>query len=438
VLVVVLWITAGLTALILYFAASMGLELRASANRASDMAAGQAVEGAARYVGWALANFATNGMMTTNSQFVCEALTIGESRVWILGRNPAASETGLNQVAFNLQDESGKLNLNRANSNALSMLPGMTTELAAAVVDWRSTNGSLSLGYASLGYQAKWSPFETVDELRLVEGITLDHLFGDDRNLNGILDPEERSLTGSLFSTPGLLDTTTVFSREPNFHADGTLLTNVNTRAQIQGLLESSFGTGRSREIMTRLGFTQGGGQGGGAATPNFPSLLRFYLTSGLSQDDFERIAPELCVTTNSYTYGRVNLNTANATVLTALFVGVGLSQDASSGAATTLVRYREQNSSSLNSIAWMVAALGRDHQAVTTLAGRDLLTTRSFQYGADVVAVGPLGRGYRRVKFIFDISDGVPKIIHRQDLSRLGWALGDRVRQQIGQTVGP
>lgn len=444
VLVVVLWIAAGLTALILYFAASMGLELRASANRASDMAAGQAVEGAARYVGWALANFATNGMMTTNSQFVCEALPIGESRVWILGRDPAASETGMNQVVFNLQDESGKLNLNRSHSNALAMLPGMSSELAAAVVDWRSTNGSMSLGYASLGYQSKWSPFETVDELRLVEGITLDHLFGDDRNLNGILDPEERSLTGSLSSTPGLLDTTTVFSREPNFHADGTSLTNVNTRAQIQGLLESSFGTGRSREILTRLGFTQGGGPGapggpaGAAATPNFPSLLRFYLSSGLSQDDFERIAPELCVTTNTYTYGRVNLNTASATVLTALFVGAGLSEQASSGAASTLVRYRDQNARSLNSIAWMVAALGRDHQAVTTLAGRDLLTTRSFQYGADVVAVGPLGRGYRRVRFIFDISDGVPKIIHRQDLSRLGWALGFRVRQQLVQRVGP
>jgi hypothetical protein len=39
-------------------------------------------------------------------------------------------------------------------------------------------------------------------------------------------------------------------------------------------------------------------------------------------------------------------------------------------------------------------------------------------------------------VKFIFDISDGVPKIIFRQDLSRLGWALGDRIRQQIGQSV--
>ncbi len=442
VLVVVLWITAGLTALVLYFAASMSLELRASANRAADLAAGQAIEGAARYVGWALAQFATNGMMTTNSQFVCQALPIGESQVWILGRNPAAAESGLNQLVFNLQDESGRLNLNRANSNALSMLPGMTTELAAAIVDWRSTNGTLQLGYSSLGYEAKRSPFETVDELRWVQGITLDHLFGDDRNQNGILDPDERSLTGSLYSTPGLLDTTTVFSREPNFHADGTLLTNVNTRAQIQGLLESSFGTGRSREILTRLGFTQGGGPGGGggggaaAATPNFPSLLRFYLTSGLSQDDFERIAPELCVTTNTYSYGRVNLNTANATVLTALFVGAGMAQEAAEGAASTLVQYREQNTTSLNSIAWMVAALGRDHQAVTTLAGRDLLTTRSFQYGADLVAVGPLGRGYRRVKFIFDISDGVPKILYRQDLSRLGWALGDRVREQIAQQI--
>lgn len=443
VLVVVLWITAGLTALVLYFAASMSLELRASANRAADLAAGQAIEGAARYVGWALAQFATNGMMTTNSQFVCQALPIGESQVWILGRNPAPAESGLNQLVFNLQDESGRLNLNRANSNALSMLPGMTTELAAAIVDWRSTNGTLQLGYSSLGYEAKRSPFETVDELRWVQGITLDHLFGDDRNQNGILDPDERSLTGSLYSTPGLLDTTTVFSREPNFHADGTLLTNVNTQAQIQGLLESSFGTGRSREILTRLGFTQGGGPGGGgggggaaAATPNFPSLLRFYLTSGLSQDDFERIAPELCVTTNTYSYGRVNLNTANATVLTALFVGAGMAQEAAEGAASTLVQYREQNTTSLNSIAWMVAALGRDHQAVTTLAGRDLLTTRSFQYGADLVAVGPLGRGYRRVKFIFDISDGVPKILYRQDLSRLGWALGDRVREQIAQQI--
>ena len=67
VLVVVLWITAGLTALVLYFAASMGLELRASANRAADLAAGQAIEGAIRYVGWALANVSLAPVVSAKS-----------------------------------------------------------------------------------------------------------------------------------------------------------------------------------------------------------------------------------------------------------------------------------------------------------------------------------------------------------------------------------
>jgi hypothetical protein len=68
----------------------------------------------------------------------------------------------------------------------------------------------------------------------------------------------------------------------------------------------------------------------------------------------------------------------------------------------------------------------------VTALAQRDRITTRSFQYSADIAAVGPEGRGYRRVRFVFDLSDGTPKIIHRQDLSRLGWALGDTVREKL------
>jgi len=57
--------------------------------------------------------------------------------------------------------------------------------------------------------------------------------------------------------------------------------------------------------------------------------------------------------------------------------------------------------------------------------ANRDYITTESFQFTADIAAVGPFGRGYRRVKFIFDISEGTPKIIYRQDLSRLGWRSG-------------
>ena len=63
-------------------------------------------------------------------------------------------------------------------------------------------------------------------------------------------------------------------------------------------------------------------------------------------------------------------------------------------------------------------------------LEAGDYLTTQSFQFTADVAALGPYGRGYRRVKFIFDTSDGTSRIVYRQDLTSLGWALGKDVRQ--------
>jgi hypothetical protein len=57
-------------------------------------------------------------------------------------------------------------------------------------------------------------------------------------------------------------------------------------------------------------------------------------------------------------------------------------------------------------------------------------ITSRSYQFTADIAAVGSYGRGYRRVKFIFDTIEGTPKIIYRQDLTHLGWALGPMARE--------
>jgi hypothetical protein len=82
--------------------------------------------------------------------------------------------------------------------------------------------------------------------------------------------------------------------------------------------------------------------------------------------------------------------------------------------------------------VAWVIDALGLSSPVVTALASGDYVTTHSYQFTADVAAVGAFGRGYRRVKFIFDVSDGTPKILYRQDLSRLGWALGDKARQTL------
>ena len=97
---------------------------------------------------------------------------------------------------------------------------------------------------------------------------------------------------------------------------------------------------------------------------------------------------------------------------------------------AQTLVTYRQSNPDKLGSIAWVVDALGENNSSVlTALQATDCITAQSYQISADVAALGPNGRGYHRIRFVFDTSDGTPKIIYRQDLTHLGWALGKEVR---------
>jgi hypothetical protein len=98
-------------------------------------------------------------------------------------------------------------------------------------------------------------------------------------------------------------------------------------------------------------------------------------------------------------------------------------------GTARQLVNYRQTNPNNLNSIAWIVDALGASSPIVQALAQGDYITTHSYQFMADVAALGPFGRGYRRTRFVFDLSAGSVQVVYRQDLGRLGWALGKRVR---------
>jgi len=441
VLIIVLWVCIGLVSIALYFANSMTYELRASDNRVSGLAADQAIEGAARYVSYVLQNFATNGAVPATNQFACEAVAVGDAKFWLIGRDTTGQDTGsqnaISQTAtepsFGLVDEASKLNLNTANTNVLSYLPNMTTDFADAIMDWRGTNGSVSLDYASLGYLAKNAPFESVDELRLVYGATVDLLAGDDLNRNGVMDANEKDSSGTGEINFGLLEYTTVWTREPNFHSDGSTLTNVNTSSQqtIQALLEAddiSSATTLAQSIYHGIHPAIGG-------VNNCKSVLDLAVrcrTLGMSESDFAKIYNDVTTSTNTYLRGRVNINTASADVLTALFEGLNVDEQTAESAAQSIVSYRVQNTGNLNSIWWLMDALGNNSPVITALAGADLVTTKSFQFTADIAAVGPFGRGYRRVKFIFDTSEGTPIILYRQDLSRLGWALGENARQTL------
>ncbi len=432
VLIIVLWISLGLVSMALYFANTMSLELRAADNRAASLAADQAIEGAARYVSYVLSAYATNGVIPDATEYQAEAVPVGDAHFWLIGRDTNSPSAHPDRVFFGLIDEASKLNLNTTSTNILAYLPGMSQDLLSAILDWRNPNASGgSATYYSMiqpPYTCKGAPFETVDELRLVYGTSMDILVGEDVNRNGILDTNEKDLDGNGQCDPGLFEYVTVYSREPNFHSDGTMKTNVNNGTQLRQLLQSRFSAGRATQIYSKLGYgTQsvpGRGRTNGT-TLNLRSLLEFYVRSGMTADEFAQIYNNVTVGTARYKRGRVNINTASATVLACL---PGMDPNT----AQQVVSYR-QTVANPNSIAWIVDALGgASSAAIQQLLAGDYLTAQSFQFTADVAAVGPYGRGYRRVKFIFDITEGTPKILYRQDLSRLGWALGEYVRQQL------
>ena len=429
VLIIVMWVAFGLVSLAIYFANSMSFELHAGENRVVAMQADEAIEAAAVYVSNVLATAEQVGFLPDPQLFQSEAVEVGNSRFWLIGSNTNDSQNGPTEMTFGLVDESSKINLNSANAEVLQLLPNMTAELAGAIVDWADADSTVSPGgaesetYSRLrpAYLCKNAPFETVDELRLVSGMNLKILFGEDANLNGILDANENdsdalppsdNRDGRLDA--GLLNFVTVSSREPNTTTNGGTKINITLpnrqplSSPLFSLLQTNFGTARATQIMGLVG-------------PAATSPLDFFVRGKLSQEDFAKIADQLTRTNGAYVEGLININTASKAVL-ACIPGIGLDK------ASSVIAYRQSNPDKLATVAWLVETIEPKN---ATLAG-PYVTVHSYQFTADVAAVGENGRGFRRVKFIFDTSDGTPKIIYRQDLTHLGWALGSQTRRQL------
>ena len=100
----------------------------------------------------------------------------------------AAGEGEESEKHYGLVDEERKININRASAGVLKQLFETAAEvfsqdavdIADAIIDWRdeddepSENGAESPYYEALenGYSCKNAPFEVLEELRLVKGVT--------------------------------------------------------------------------------------------------------------------------------------------------------------------------------------------------------------------------------------------------------------------------
>jgi DNA uptake protein ComE-like DNA-binding protein len=440
---IVLWICLGLATLILYFANSSGAEIQAFANQVGDIEAEQAVAAGTRYAAYVLNNYAVDGVVPANgippaqtSAYNAQALQVGDDagdpKFWFIGRDPNYPPT--TDPVFSLVDEASKLNLNNATVVMLDALPmvNMNADLAGAIVNWRtnpsqSSNSAVNNIYPTLTPPRlnKGAPFESVDELRLVYGATLDLLFGEDTNLNGALDPNEDD--GDLSPPhdnqdgvlqPGMFEYVTAFTSQPNTMRSGSPRVNIANaagRRQLGALMTSKgISQARATAILGSLG------------NQTLNSVALFMSVSQITPAEFALIHTSITATTGSSSTGLVNVNTASVAVLSCI-PGIGPNN------AVALVSYRIANPTSLTSLAWIKSVLS---PGAIRRAG-PYITDQSYQFSADIAAVGRYGRGYHREKVVFDTSGPTPRVIYRQDLSPYGWALGTRVRNTL-RTANP
>ncbi|HEY1921343.1 MAG TPA: type II secretion system protein GspK, partial [Tepidisphaeraceae bacterium] len=138
----------------------------------------------------------------TITQVPAEGIQVGSGYFWILQYDPDSDQDYL----YGITDEASKLNINSASATQLMALPCvMEQNVADAINDWRNpaaratADGAESNYYESLTepYQCKNGPYDTVEELLMVDGVTPQLLFGYDYNRNGILEDAERNSGGS-------------------------------------------------------------------------------------------------------------------------------------------------------------------------------------------------------------------------------------------------
>lgn len=135
------------------------------------------------------------------------------------------------QVWWRLTDESAKININLISSDVLSRIEGMDQAAVASILDWideddiPNPDGAENEYYASLSpsYRCKNKPFESLEELAFVKGITAEIYFGTRQaesfeDLSDVTMEQDHTAEGE--GTVGLSELLTIYG-------DGKI--NINT-----------------------------------------------------------------------------------------------------------------------------------------------------------------------------------------------------------------
>ena len=236
-------------------------------------------------------------------------------------------------------DEAGKLNINMATKDQLMALPYMEQEIVEAIVDWRDSDDDPQSTGAEAGYyenlpipyKIRNGPLKTVRELLQVKGVTEENLFGEDTNLNGLLDSNERDGDvspppddGDEYLDQGWIAYLTCYSYEKNVDAEGNARININQADQQQLQDGLSLKASQAKWIVDN----RGGGFRSIADLINDQSPKTSSEGSGGNPDQaepidmqtFSQIADRITISGEQKIPGKININTAPVEVLMTLF----------------------------------------------------------------------------------------------------------------------
>lgn len=400
-------------------ASGAGVRLRAQDDLVGRAQARQAALGVLRAVCNDLATSMVAGTLPQLVTVKPEGEVIGECTVVLLGRDPQ----GL-RAHFGLIPEAGKISLNSLVDHdtlraALSSAHGMTPEITAAICDWEDSNDTVDSDGgaertdthyqgATIPYAPRNGKFETIDELRLVRGVTDDLFFGEDTNNNGRLDPgEDANGNGKL--DLGLRDLVTLETLEP-----GTLstdiLTDINDVSPVSSLLDAKsrpelfqflFGLNERIRLESVALREQ-------ALQPQRRFFNRLHLLTCLNAelDESQMTALWPRLRGSESRVGLVDAWSCSESLLTSLVPAI----------ASKILAARPVIQST--SPAWLINILT---PAEAMDAGMKL-TVGGYQFHADILAVSR--HGWARIDALIDCSTNFPRVIRLRPSESLGWPL--------------
>jgi len=452
-----LWIIIALTAVVLVTGREMTVEAMAAKQHLSQAQVDAAEQGAEQFALSVVAQeLQTPGYM---SQLNFEARPLGNCYIWFIRQN-MDDET---QLDYGMQDEAAKIDINTATETMLEYLPNMDVNVAASIVDWRDADdnvtqaasgaiGAESSDYSTMTtpYSAKNAPFETVEELMLVEGMTSDLAWGADRNHNNAVEANESANinAGANFDSNtmlGIFSYVTVYgvratnasqSATTNTASSGTVITglgnddttdqstlaDVNNTQQMQTMLQNYL-PAKASQLSAATGGGgggggggrggAGGGAGGGTTTQTYTSVwdwvMQKYNAGQLTSEDLQQIYPYLtynppanqttttqdaqgdAISVPILPYAKLNINTASEAALMCL---PGWTQ----ADADAVIQYRENNANTdptqINNISWLLDVLSSDASDVVQYVKTGPNTSGTTTTGTTGGTTGGTGTG--------------------------------------------